>query len=286
MMSISEWKNRMINPVLEKEFRLRMRSIRAPLSLMFYLLAIGFLALAYMYIMLQNSYMNGINPDRSRELFYFLSGAQLILITFMVPGLTAGAISGEREKQTLNLLLTTQQSSLSIIASKLLASISFMMLIVFATLPLYSVVFLYGGISPAELATVFIFYIFVMLVLGAVGIACSTLFKRTVVAVIVSYGFVLFIYGFTAIGSLFLYELFKYQSSIPGIFLSLNPMAALINIFQPDATSTMFGPNTSLRTMHIFFPFYTILSTGCILVSVRYLRPVIKRVGFKKKCNG
>ena len=113
-----KWRSRLINPVLGKEFTLRMRTVRSMWALFFYLLAIGLLALGYLYVTrMSSSGANAFNPDESRIMFIFISFVQLGLIAFMAPGLTAGVISGEREKQTLNLLLTTQQSSASIVIS-------------------------------------------------------------------------------------------------------------------------------------------------------------------------
>lgn len=278
-------KEKLINPVLEKEFRLRMRGFRSPLTIMLYLLAIGLLALGFTYITMQNSFYGGLNPERSQELFYFLSGVQLVLITFVTPGLTAGAISGEREKQTLNMLLTTQQSSFSIIMSKLFSSISFMILLVFATIPVYSIVFLYGGISPGQMIAVFAYFIFVMIVLGAFGIFFSTVFRRTVVAVITTYGVALFIYGFNGLLAIFIYSLFSQgfgTSPATGFILSLNPMAALISIFNTGFSQTFFGQNSNMQLWHIFVPFYTILAVLLVYISVRKLRPIAKR----KKTKG
>ena len=72
-----------------------------------------------------------------------LSVLQLALIVFITPGLTAGVISSERERQTLNMLLTTTQSSTSIIIGKLVSSVAYLLLLMIASLPLYSIVFLY-----------------------------------------------------------------------------------------------------------------------------------------------
>lgn len=268
------WTRKWINPVLEKEFRLRMRSLRAPLALMFYLLAIGMLAMGFIYLNMRGG-AGTINPERSRELFYFLSGAQLVLISFMTPGLTAGVVSGEREKQTLNILLTTQQSSTTIILSKLFASLSFMFLIVFATLPLYSIVFLYGGISPAQLVSVFLFYVFVMILLGSMGIFFSTLFKKSTVSVITAYGFAFFCYGFTALGGLFLMALLRRTSDLATFLMSLNPMVAMFSIWEPGLRS-MFGGHLKIPQWLIFVGFYTVVSVLAIALSIRYLRPVLR----------
>jgi ABC-2 type transport system permease protein len=268
-----------INPVMEKEFRLRMRTIRSPLSILVYLLAIGLIALGFAYINMSNQQAGVLSTARSSELFYFLSGTQLVLIAFMTPGLTAGVVSGEREKQTLNMLLTTQQSSGTIILSKLFASLSFMLLTVVATMPLYSIVFLYGGVSPTQVLAVFVFYIFVMVLFGAVGIFFSTILKKTVISVIATYGFVLFIFGFTALAGLFFGNIGRAGTNeeVLGYFLSFNPMAVLVSLMIPDFAKQLFKGHTYLQMWHIFIGFYTVLSIILIGLSVRYLRPIMKR---------
>jgi ABC-2 type transport system permease protein len=267
-----------INPVMEKEFRLRMRTLRSPISIFMYLFAIGLLALGFAYVSM-GSVTGSLNSDSSMQLFYFLSCVQLGLISFTIPGLTAGVISGEREKQTLNILLTTQQSSSTIILSKLFSSISFMLLTVLATMPLYSIVFLYGGVSPWEVFSVFIFYIFVMLLLGAVGIFFSTIFKKTVVSVIATYGFVLFIYGFTAMAALFFGEFIRGSSGndLMGYLMSVNPMAVLLSMMLPEVSQSIFQGHTTLQMWHVFVIVYSLIIVGVLLLSIRYLRPIMRR---------
>ena len=202
------WSRKLINPVIDKEFRLRMRSTRSMLSVLFYVLALGAVAMGFIYLFL---YLGQRGPQRfdpqmSQMMFYVLSFAQLVLIAFMAPALTAGVISGEREKQTLSMPLTTQQSSATIVLSKLVSALSFMTLIVLATLPVYSIVFLYGDF--AETAHIRLcFYLFVMLLLGSLGVMFSTLFKRTIVAIIVTYGAGLIIFLITGLLYLFFMEL-------------------------------------------------------------------------------
>lgn len=270
------WRQKCMNPVLNKEFRLRMRTPRSMVSLILYLTVIGLLALGFIYVTTQNI-GGGLDPESSRMLFYFLSGAQLVLISFMTPGLTAGVISGEREKQTLNMLLTTQQSSATIILSKLFSSLSFMLLIMFATMPLYSIVFLFGGISPMQLVAVFAFYLFVALVLGSFGVLFSTLFKKTVIAIITTYGVALVMYAITGLAALFFMGIFQGQNAASGIIISLNPMAALISIFEPEISRSMFKGSNSLALWQIFVPVYFVLTAVAIGLSIRYLRPIMRK---------
>ncbi|PZD96239.1 ABC transporter permease [Paenibacillus sambharensis] len=289
------WRNKLINPVLNKEFTLRMRTPRSMWALLAYLIAIGTLALGFMYVtQMESSGGGSFDPNASRIMFYFISMVQLGLIAFMAPGLTAGVVSGEREKQTLNLLLTTQQSSATIIISKLVSSLSFMLLITVATLPVYSIVFLFGGISPAQLGMVFLFYLFTMLAIGSLGIMFSTLFKRTMIAVIVTYGVMLFLFGGTAFLYLVLHQIMESinrSSASPvdfswiGYILGLNPAAALYSVFDPSISSTVFRAgwtgsgqqSAPIQLWQEFLLVFTVITGASIAVSIRYIRPRLKK---------
>lgn len=56
------------------------------------------------------------------ELYEFVTSMEFILLMFIVPAVTASAISGERERQTLDLMLTTRMSAGQIVTGKLLSS--------------------------------------------------------------------------------------------------------------------------------------------------------------------
>lgn len=292
------WSRKLINPVIDKEFRLRMRSTRSMLSVLFYVLALGAVAMGFIYLFL---YLGQRGPQRfdpqmSQMMFYVLSFAQLVLIAFMAPALTAGVISSEREKQTLSMLLTTQQSSATIVLSKLVSALSFMTLIVLATLPVYSIVFLYGGISPKQLISVFVFYLFVMLLLGSLGVMFSTLFKRTIVAIIVAYGAGLIIFLVTGLLYLFFMGIEQrnmYQSGITptpgsyswvGYLLGLNPAGAMMSLFNPSFSKDVFllhgGNLNSKAPIELWLEFFIVYSVVIVLalwVAIRKIRPIARR---------
>lgn len=301
---LPDLRTRLINPVLGKEFTLRMRTPRSMWALLFYLTAIGILAFGFMYIFRMDYGLGAaaFDPGRSRTMFLFISLAQLGLIAFMTPGLTAGVVSGEREKQTLNLLLTTQQSSTSIILSKLVSSLSFMTLLVISTMPIFSIVFLYGGISPGQVGTVFAFYLFTMLAFGSFGVLFSTWMKRTMLSVITSYGLTLFMYGGTAFLYLILHLMIDSMTSGQpnppgysnwlGFLMGLNPAAALVSIFEPELSRSVFrggwfGSSSAEAPIELwqeYFIVYSILTVIAILLSIRHIRPVLKRK--RKKAAG
>ncbi|MHA0857188.1 ABC transporter permease [Paenibacillus sp. CMAA1364] len=298
------WSRKWINPVLDKEFRLRMRSPRAVVSVMLYILVLGFIAMGFMYTTMylnSNGGTQQFNSGMSQMMFYVLSFTQLLMIAFMAPALTAGVISSEREKQTLSMLLTTQQSSTTIILSKLLSSLSFMALIVISTLPVYSIVFLFGGISPKQLIVLFFFFLFVMLLLGSLGIMFSTLFKRTMVSIIVTYSVGIFIFLITGLLYLFLMSFWRGNYfgggtgatySWIGFILGLNPAAAMMSIFQPDFSESVFfvqgssmNTNAPIQLWVEFVLVYTVVIIGSLLISIRSIRPVRRRKKHKPQMN-
>ncbi|MBN6887130.1 ABC-2 type transport system permease protein [Cytobacillus horneckiae] len=282
-------KNFVINPVLNKEFKLRFRSYKSFLGLLFYLLALAILIVGFVFIESLTSSQGFFKPEQSRMMFMMLSVLQLILILFITPGLTAGVISSERERQTLNIMLTTAQSSASIILSKLISSISFLMLLIIASLPLYSFVFLYGGISPQQVLTTVVYYSFTILGFGSLGVLFSTLIRKTIVSMVTTYAVTLFLVGGTAFLTLILLQFGQgyYNTStastpptVPYAYFTamLNPVIVLAGSFEPgihDEIYRITGIKTPLWVSYTLS--YTVIFIGAILFSIKKLRPNMKK---------
>lgn len=191
------------NPLLRKELRQRMRSWRTVLGLSLYLLVIGAIAFVFMYVNVQGQTLL-LQPTRTAELFTFLSYLQLALISFVTPGIAAGVISGERERQTLAVLLITPLSPFSIIFIKWITSISFLLLLIIMTLPMYSIVFLFGGVVPSQVLAVFLLQIVALGAIASISIFWSTFIQRTGWSTVLSYASVAAIFlGCTVAGYLF-----------------------------------------------------------------------------------
>jgi ABC-type transport system involved in multi-copper enzyme maturation permease subunit len=192
------------NPIVAKEYRSRMRSWRSPLALMIYILMIGGLGWAIFAAMASSSSSSfgGPTPNYGQTLFMYLVIFQMVLLAFVTPALTAGAISGERERQTIDLLFVTLVPPFSIIWGKLLASISFILLLLLLSVPIFSLVFLFGGIELDQVLYSFVVMGVTALMLGTIGIAFSTWLRRTLPATVAAYAtaFVLMagslLYGF------------------------------------------------------------------------------------------
>lgn len=245
-----------INPVIEKELKTTMRGWRAPLLVSFYL---GFLLLVIYLYFLANDQMytygyQSFNPRVAINAFNTLALFQLFLLLFITPVLTGGAISSERERQTLDLLLCTSFPTYKIVLGKIFVSIANILLLIAASLPIMGIVFVFGGVGISNLILLFFFYVITALMLGSLGIFYSTIFKKTIVAIVMTYLTI----GFFTIGTYIImgiyYLIFQRFSSSPDYyqliaFLTTNPLFGFGSVIENTATNnSVFGALVSLAT--------------------------------------
>ncbi|MGH8874533.1 MAG: hypothetical protein ACRDVM_04695, partial [Acidimicrobiia bacterium] len=167
-----------MNPVLLREVKERFRSRRAEWFITLWVLVVGVLAyLIYLLAQLAAREGFGMVGLLGREGFgmgrlvatgfigqFMFELVTLLMVTavvMVVPGLTASAIVGERERQTLHLLQVTQLTPLRLVWGKLASSLSYFLLLLVAVAPVMAVPLLFGGITFGDVA-------------GAVGMLLAT----------------------------------------------------------------------------------------------------------------
>ena len=172
---------------------------------------------------------------------------ETLLVLVLAPAFTTGAISLEREKQTLDLLVTTPLSTMGMIVGKLLSALVYVFVLILASIPLASLVFVFGGVGPEDLVRAYVFLFALAFGMGAVGLFVSALVRRTQTATVVTFVLVLvFSFGTaaahqfwqvasqtTASGSLL-----TQRGRAPEALLWLNPFAADLDMVcttAPDA---------------------------------------------------
>ena len=224
------------NPIVAKEYRSRMRTWRSPLAMTVYVLLLGGLGWAIfssMTFTARSSFTGSQAANYGQGLFLYLVLFQMVLLAFITPALTAGAISSERERQTIDLLFVTKLPAFSILWGKLLASMSFVLLLLLLSVPIFSLVFLFGGIELDQVAAAFLVTAVSALTLGIIGIACSTAFRRTLPATVSAYGaaFVL-VAGSLLFGLLFPTDIDPNATAAPAppAVTYLSPIIPLITI--------------------------------------------------------
>src|SRR5438309_11996303 len=138
--------------LLTKELRLRLRRERFVWLIIIYLLVMGLIGFGF--LQRANAFSGGYQgyllSQIGAQLYALLSFIQLFLIVFIAPAFTATAINGEKERQTFDLLLCSRLSPLALMGGKLLAGLTNAILLVAASIPLFSLVFFFGGVTPVQ----------------------------------------------------------------------------------------------------------------------------------------
>ena len=180
--------------LLTKELRLRLRRERFVWLLLIYLLVMGLLGFGFLQRanVFSGGYQGYLLSQIGAQLYALLSFIQLFLIVFIAPAFTATAINGEKERQTFDLLLCSKLSAFSLLAGKLIAGLVNVLLLIAASIPLFSLVFFFGGVSPLQVLISLIIFITTAIVAGTFSLFCSTVVHRPTASTAAAYTFCAF----------------------------------------------------------------------------------------------
>jgi len=244
--------------IMAKDLRLRMRGWRWAGVATLYVAILGAIAVAFL---LQKYSVtagdSGIPAPALAgvRLFQTLAIFQLFLIAFVTPATVAGAISGERQHRTWDLLLASLAPTRDIIWGKLLAGVAFNLVLIGASLPVFSLVFLFGGIGLPDLVPAFVVFVMTVLFLGAISLTVSTLTARLSVSFMVSMLIALLLIvglsllaldlqapsqlGVLTLGGL-LFQTTNQPSPLPPL-AQLDPLMALLSALPAESGGTLLG---------------------------------------------
>jgi ABC-type transport system involved in multi-copper enzyme maturation permease subunit len=199
-----------------KELRGRMRGRRAFVVLTLYLILLGLFAWGVYQFQLNaaTAYYGtagfgvpsvALSAQIGQSLFSGLLFIETLMVAMLAPAFTSGAISLEREKQTLDLLVATPLSSLALVVGKLASALAYVFLLILASVPLAAIVFLFGGVGPEDLVRGYLLLASVAVGYGAIGLFISALVKRTQVTTVLTYLTVLGLTVGTTVVWIFMY---------------------------------------------------------------------------------
>jgi ABC-2 type transport system permease protein len=191
------------NPMILKELRQRLRDRRSWLLPTLYLLILsGTVAFAYYastVIDRQNRQLEVQGADIGTTIFLTVVFTQLAVLLLMAPVFSAGSITIEKEQRTLASLLTSLLSTPQIWWGKFVTALLYLLLLLLSALPLLALSLAFGGVDPLDLFKVVAATILVLACMSAVGLWCSTMFRRTVHSIASCYGIVLVLTVVTAV---------------------------------------------------------------------------------------
>ena len=112
-----------MNPVYRQETTAGSRSLKHQLVILIFNSILALVALLDMYSMISQVRQTAeIQYSSFLSLYVFAASVEFVMLLFLVPAMTAGSISGERERRTLNLLLTTKMTAGDVVIGKLAAN--------------------------------------------------------------------------------------------------------------------------------------------------------------------
>ncbi|MBP8001885.1 MAG: ABC transporter permease subunit [Chloroflexi bacterium] len=187
------WLNRFFqNPMTMKELRARMRGRRAFVILTFYLLLMcAFVAILYAGFALGGNNRSTETAVAGKTIFTAILSIQAFLAVFLSPAFTAASITGEKERQTYDLLRTTLLSARALVTGKLISALSYILLLILAAIPMESIAFFLGGVSFVELFVSQLLMIVSAITFGLLGLFVSSLLRTTIASTVSTYAVVL-----------------------------------------------------------------------------------------------
>jgi ABC-type transport system involved in multi-copper enzyme maturation permease subunit len=170
------WHTLSQNPVAVKELRSRMRGRRAFAVLTAYLFfMMGLVSLVYHSFYASQDSAYGPEPALvGKAVLACIVIVQGFLVVFGTPSFTSAAIIGEKERQTYDLLRTTSLPAEQLVQGKLLSALSYVLLLVFASIPLESIAFLLGGVSLSEIVISQLLLVAAAVTFALIGLWAST----------------------------------------------------------------------------------------------------------------
>lgn len=260
-----------LNPIIVKELRSRMRGGRTSIILSIFLVGLAAICYAVLQVFQAQARIGSplISAHLGKGLFAALSLAEVLLVTFLTPAVTAGAISGEREQLTYDLLVATPLRPGRILSGKLVATLSYVLLLIFTAIPLGSLVLIFGGVSLRDLLEALLLLVVTAFTFGMIGLFCSTVVRRTITATILAYALVLLL----VVGSFFIVTLRIAANPNQPIshsrIVAASPFSAMFSIViraSADGRIVPRGPSPIMDSagMIMSMPGLNILATGVV----------------------
>ncbi len=212
-----------LNPIFLKDEISSARSFTLPALVTLVNGSLSVLVISNLFFISKSARITGeISYVNFLRIYYLAAAAEVLLILLITPALTATSVSGERDRKTLGLLLTTQLDPWDIVIGKLMGALSTLLLLVLTSMPILATVYIYGGITWYQLSMFFFFLVTSAVFCSSIGIMVSSFFTTTAAATAVAYVMIFVSYTVMLMTAIFRVQLGIPENRIvPGIFISI-----------------------------------------------------------------
>lgn len=172
------------NPVLQRELVVNLRMTRSFLLLFAYVGLLGVLVYA---AWPGEQTLDLARPEKAKDLVDLFNLGQYVLVALMTPSFAAGAITGEKERKSYEMLMASPLKPGAVVLGKLAASLCHLAILMVCSLPIVMLCLPLGGVSPYEVLAAYIAMISSVILFGMISLWCSSFFSRTSASLVVSY---------------------------------------------------------------------------------------------------
>ncbi len=225
------------NPIVLRDLRATMRGTRAFWFQGAYLGLLGILAVTGYALSTNQNLFDGMRGtsysprtfsivDAQHQLqsfYYFIFLTLAALITLISPALTATSVSDERQRQSLDLLVTTPLSATEMLVGKLMSSLAFLGVLLALSLPASALCVLLGGASFGDMFRVYALLAVDAVVLASIGLYFSCACKNSLHSVIWTYVSVISFVAITFFGGF----MTAVENGNPTSIMGIKPIAAV-----------------------------------------------------------
>ncbi|MBS3821629.1 MAG: ABC transporter permease subunit [Planctomycetes bacterium] len=178
---------RVVNPIIRKEVLSALRTRKAVLMQGLFLLVLA----ALVWLLWPPQGLQDIGGRQSRTLLNVVSIGTLVMVILLAPAFTAGALTSEKERNTIESLFTTFMKPWEIALGKIVGSLCFLLLLVLTAIPALCTPLLLGGVTGSEILARIAVLLLTAIYLGTIGLAVSAFMHRSYRSMIVTYAILL-----------------------------------------------------------------------------------------------
>ncbi len=249
------WKN----PVVVRDMRVRLRGARAFWNQAAYLGLLCLIALLGYGLSVRTTSGEALDPvaiQRDLQGFYYTIFVTVaILISLIAPGLTAVSIISERQRLTLDLLVTTPMTSMQMLLGKLMSSIAFIVLLLVLSVPISSLCVILGGATIGDVLQTYALLAIDGIVLSSIGLAFSCSAKQNVQAIVGTYASIIAYFAVTFFaGAASLSGLGLFGGGSGGAGHASGPMPSVAAILYLNPIVTIFAPGHGVGLFGLTVP--------------------------------
>ncbi len=202
-----------------------------------------------------------------RNFFTVLCVVDLVAVAVLTPLIASGAIAGEKEANTLGLLLITRLRPWNIVQDKALSRITQLLYLVGLTFPFMALALLLGGVEWYQIAGAMLYLVSCVLFGGGIAVFFSSIRQNHVRAAASAYVYIFLIFILSSIAA-GLVTGFWHSKLLAG---AINPAAGFVFLLEPY--NGFSGATEAICSASMFLA----CSSGIYFICVALAAIIIKR---------